>query len=142
MKTQFKSKSEITRNWYVIDAKGEILGRVASKVANILMGKNKPDFSKNLDTGDHVVVINSSEIKLTGNKEFQKTYFSHSTYPGGGKSTEFLKAMAKDGTFPLRQAVKGMLPKNARGREIITKLHVYAGAEHQQGAQKPQPISL
>ena len=141
MKTSFISEKEIDRQWYLIDAKDQILGRVATQIASVLMGKNKPIFSANQDTGSNVVVINSADVKLTGKKEEQKTYFSASSYPGNSKTTSYAKAMAKDGTFPVIHAVRGMLPKNARGRAIFRKLHVYAGPDHNQQAQSPEPIA-
>jgi large subunit ribosomal protein L13 len=142
MTTQFASPNSVTKNWYVVDASNMILGRLASKVAFILMGKNKPDFSKNIDTGDNVVVINASQIKLTGNKALEKEYFSHSTYPGGSKILSFEQLQKKDPGLPVEYAIKGMLPKNSRGRTMIKKLHVYGGSEHPHHAQKPQPIEL
>ena len=125
----------------MFDAKDKILGRVASEIARRLMGKHKPNYSNNHDTGDHVIVINAESVKLTGNKELQKTYYRASSYPGGGKTISFQKAKDKDGTFPVTQAVRGMLPKNSRGRAIFKKLHVYAGSEHNQQAQKPELVS-
>jgi large subunit ribosomal protein L13 len=138
MKTIRVNPSEITRKWVLVDAKGEVLGRVASKIASILQGKNNVHFTADSDMGDHVVVVNAAEIVLTGKKADTKTYFRHSTYAGGGKMPGFKEVMAKDGTFPLIHAVKGMLPKNALGRKMVKKLHVYAGAEHPHSAQKPQ----
>ena len=142
MKTSFISEKDIERKWFVLDAKDKILGRLASEAAKLLIGKHKPTYSTNQDTGDHVIIINSADVKLTGNKELQKTYFRHSTYPGGGKTIKYLTAKDKDGAFPVTQAIRGMLPKNARGRAIFKKLHVYAGPEHQQQAQKPEALNV
>ncbi|MFC1585096.1 50S ribosomal protein L13 [Fibrobacterota bacterium] len=135
-------KNDINRKWYLIDAKDQILGRISSKVAIILQGKHKPNFSTNLDNGDNVVLINAKDIKLTGNKAEDKSYFSHSTYPGGGKTVAFKQAINKSPAFPLIHSIKGMLPKNARGRHILKKLHVYADGDHPHKAQKPEPVSI
>lgn len=142
MKTATISKKDIKRKWYLIDLKGKVLGRAASSAAIILQGKQKPDFSRNLDTGDYVILINAKEIKLSGNKSEYKTYFSHSTYPGGAKVLDFNRAMEKDPTFPIIHSIRGMLPKNTRGRQMIKKLHVYADENHPHQAQKPEVIKL
>ena len=142
MKTINVKKDEIKRKWYLIDAKDQVLGRISSKVAIILQGKNKPDFSTNLDTGDYVVLINAKEIKLTGAKPENKTYYRPSAYPGRGKTISYGHIRLKDPTFPVAHAIKGMLPKNARGRQIFKKLHVYADDNHPHQAQKPELITV
>jgi large subunit ribosomal protein L13 len=142
MKTITIKKDEIKKKWFLIDAKDQILGRISSKVANILQGKNKPSYSTNLDTGDYIILINAKDVKLTGAKPDKKAYFTHSTYPGSGKKINFDRARDKDPTFPLTHAIKGMLPKNARGREMFRKLRIYADDNHPHKAQKPEPISV
>ena len=142
MKTIVIKKSEIENKWYLIDAKDQILGRISSKVASILQGKHKADFSTNMDTGDNVVLINAGEVKLSGKKENDKTYFRPSSYPGNQKVISFSKAKEKDPTFPVYHAIKGMLPKNSRGRQLIKKLHVYKDGTHPHQAQKPETISV
>lgn len=136
------AEAEESRQWWVIDAAGLPLGRVASKVASILRGKHKPTFTPHVDTGDFVIVINAQKIKATGNKLSQKQYFSHSGVPGHLKSVTLEKALENRPEFPIKHAVKGMLPKNVLGRQLIKKLKVYAGEEHPHAAQKPQPLSL
>jgi large subunit ribosomal protein L13 len=142
MKTITISKKRISRKWYLIDAKDQILGRISSKVAALLQGKHKPEFSTNLDTGDYVVLINAAGIKLSGLKSEEKSYFRHSTYPGGGKRISYKQAIGKNPTYPLYHAIKGMLPKNSRGRQMIRKLHIYADDNHPHKAQKPELISV
>lgn len=122
--------SQIERAWHLINAKDEVLGRLSTKIATLLTGKNKPYFVSNLDCGDHVVVINADKIKVTGNKETQLNYYSYSGYPGGLKETRFDKMIARKPEYPLTHAVKGMVPKNRLGQQIIKKLHVYAGNAH------------
>ena len=122
--------ADITRKWYVVDAEGLALGRVASQVANILRGKNKPIYTPNVDTGDFVIVINASKVILTGKKLDQKIYYKHSGYVGGLKETKYRKLLAEKPEFALRKAIVGMLPKGPLGRQMAKKLHVYAGAEH------------
>ena len=134
--------ADITRKWYVVDAEGLALGRVASQVANILRGKNKPIYTPNVDTGDYVIVINASKIVLTGKKLDQKIYYKHSGYVGGLKETKYRKLMAEKPEEALRHAVVGMLPKGPLGRQMAKKLHVYAGAEHIHAAQKPVKFDL
>lgn len=133
---------EIERKWYVIDAKGMVLGRLASEVATILRGKNKPIFTPNVDTGDYVIVVNTDEIVLTGKKLDQKMYTYHTGYVGGLKQVKYSKLMQTKSDFALRHAVKGMLPKNTLGRAMIEKLHIYKGAEHRHQAQKPEVINF
>ncbi len=142
MKTIIITKSDIDQKWYLIDAKDQILGRLASRVASILLGKNKPAYTPNMDNGDNIVLVNSDKVKLSGNKAEQKTYFSHSTYPGGSKTLTLQQIMAKDPTFVVKHAVKGMLPKNSRGRQMFKKLFVYSDEAHPHQAQQPQVLSV
>ena len=130
--------SEIERKWYVIDADGKVLGRLAAEVAKLLKGKHKPTYSTHMDCGDHVIVINTDKMILTGNKMEDKIYRRHTGYIGNMKEIAAKNAMAKDSTNVLMLAVKGMLPKNTLGRKMLTKLRVYAGNEHEQTAQKPE----
>ncbi len=130
--------SEIERKWYVIDADGKVLGRLAAEVAKLLKGKHKPTYSTHMDCGDHVIVINTDKMILTGNKMENKIYRRHTGYIGNMKEIAAKDAMANDSTNVLMLAVKGMLPKNTLGRKMLTKLRVYAGNEHEQTAQKPE----
>ena len=130
--------SEIERKWYVIDADGKVLGRLATEVAKLLKGKHKPTYSTHMDVGDHVIVINSDKIVYTGNKLEDKIYRRHTGYIGNMKEETAKEVMAKDSTKAVMLAVKGMLPKNSLGRQMLTKLRVYAGPEHEQAAQKPE----
>ena len=137
--TTYSAKaSELERKWYVIDAEGKVVGRLASEVAKILRGKNKPTFTPNVDTGDFVIVINTDKMVFTGNKLEDKIYRRHTGYIGNMKETQAKDMMSKDSTKVLMLAVKGMLPKNSLGRKMLTKLRVYTGAEHEQIAQKPE----
>ena len=138
MKTFMPKAADITRKWYVVDAEGLALGRVASQVANILRGKNKPIYTPNVDTGDYVIVINAQKVVLTGKKLDQKIYYKHSGYVGGLKETKYRKLMAEKPEEALRHAVVGMLPKGPLGRQMAKKLKIYAGAEHEHAAQKPE----
>lgn len=140
MKTYSAKPLEIKRAWYLIDAEGEILGRLAAKIANILRGKNKPEYTPHVDTGDFVVVINAEKIQVTGKKETDKKYYRHSGYPGGLKITSFKELMEKNPTLALEKAVKGMLPHNTLGDEQFQKLKIYAGSEHPHVAQQPVVI--
>ncbi len=140
--TKFVKTEDADRRWYVVDAKDQILGRLAVKIAKVIRGKEKAIFTPNMDTGDFVIVLNADKIKMTGKRELQKTYFSHSMYPGGVKIRSFAEVMAKNPEFVIRNAVKGMLPKNRLGRQLIKKLKVYAGEEHPHNAQKPEPLSI
>lgn len=142
MKTPWTKESEVKRNWYVIDASNQILGRVATKVASLLIGKGKVDMVPNLDCGDYVVVINSSKIKLTRGKENKKMYYSHSGYPGGFRETTFADLMVKDATRPLKLAVKRMLPQNKLNASMMARLYIYADEKHDNAAQKPVEIKL
>jgi large subunit ribosomal protein L13 len=140
--TKFIKTEDADKKWYLVDAKDQVLGRLASKIATIIRGKNKPIFTPNTDTGDYVIVINAEKIKVTGKREQLKQYISHSGYPGGQKITTLDKMRAKKPEFVVHQAVKGMLPKNRLGRKLITNLKVYAGENHPHAAQKPETLSL
>ena len=137
MKTYSAKPLEVERKWYVIDAEGKTLGRLATVCANLLRGKTKPEFTPHVDTGDFVIVINAEKIQVSGNKETDKIYYHHTMYPGGLKSISFKDLMKKDPTKAIEKAVKGMLPHNTLGAQQFTKLKVYAGAEHPHEAQKP-----
>jgi len=140
--TKFIKTEDADRKWYVVDASDQVLGRLATRVASVIRGKHKPVFTPNMDTGDFVIVINADKIKLTGKRANEKTYFHHTGYPGGGKTRTITEMLQKNPEFVIRQAVKGMLPKNRLGRKLIKKLKVYAGAEHPHTAQKPETLSL
>ena len=142
MKSFMASPATIERKWYVVDATGHTLGRLSSEIAAILRGKNKPTFTPHIDTGDYVIVVNADKIKVTGKKLSQKIYYKHSDYPGGMRETPLAEMMAKDSAEVIRLAVKGMLPKGPLGRDMITKLHVYSGAEHAHAAQKPEVLEI
>ena len=142
MKTYMANPDKIERKWYVVDAEGQTLGRLAAEVAKVLRGKNKPEFTPHIDTGDNVVVINAEKIKVTGKKLDQKVYYHHSDYVGGMKETTLREMMAKKPEQVIELAVKGMLPKGPLGRTMIKKLHVYAGAEHAHQAQKPEVLTF
>ena len=142
MKTFMPKAADITRQWYVVDAEGQALGRVASQVANILRGKNKPIYTPNVDTGDYVIIINASKVILTGKKLDQKIYYKHSGYVGGLKETKYRKLLAEKPEEALRHAVVGMLPKGPLGRQMAKKLKIYAGAEHEHAAQQPEKLEL
>lgn len=142
MKTYMAKPKEIERKWYVVDASGMSLGRLASQVATILRGKNKPIFTPNVDTGDYVIVINSDNVELTGKKLEQKYYRYHTGYVGGLKEKRYDKLMEEKSDFVVYKAIKGMLPKNALGRKMIKKLHVYRKDEHKQQAQQPIELKL
>ena len=142
MKSYMASPSTIERKWYVVDATGHTLGRLATEVANVLRGKNKPTYTPHIDTGDYVIVINADKIKVTGKKMDQKIYYSHSDYVGGMKETTLREMMNKKPEKVIELAVKGMLPKGPLGRQMIKKLHVYAGAEHGHEAQKPEVLTF
>lgn len=133
---------EANHKWYLVDAKDQVLGRLAAKVARIIRGKNKAIFTPHTDTGDFVVVINADKVRLTGKRETLKTYVHHSMYPGGLKVRSFAEVMAKKPEFVIENAVKGMLPKTRLGRKLIKKLKVYSGETHPHSAQKPELISL
>ena len=140
--TRFIRTEDADRKWYLVDAKDQVLGRLATKIARVIRGKNKPIFTPNTDTGDFVVVINAEKIKVTGKRETLKQYIHHSGYPGGQKVVSFQEMMKKKPTFAVHNAVKGMLPKNRLGRQLIKKLKVYSGENHPHQAQKPETLSL
>ena len=142
MKTYMANPDKIERKWYVVDAEGQTLGRLAAEVSKVLRGKNKPEFTPHIDTGDNVIVINAEKIKVTGKKLDQKVYYHHSDYVGGMKETTLREMMAKKPEQVIELAVKGMLPKGPLGRTMIKKLHVYAGAEHAHQAQKPEVLTF
>ncbi|MFN2388908.1 MAG: 50S ribosomal protein L13 [Actinomycetota bacterium] len=142
MKTHTTKPNEITRDWWLVDADGVVLGRLASEVAQRLRGKHKPTFSPNLDVGDHVIVINASKVLLTGAKLLHKQHHRHSGYPGGLTSVPYSKLMATRPDLAFEKAVKGMLPSNRLGRAMFKKLKVYAGPEHPHVSQNPQPLDL
>ena len=142
MKTFMASPATIDRKWYVVDATDMTLGRLASEVAKVLRGKNKPIFTPHIDCGDNVIVINAEKIKVTGKKMDQKIYYNHSDYVGGMRETTLREMMAKKPEKVIELAVKGMLPKGPLGRSMFTKLHVYAGPEHEQAAQKPEVLTF
>lgn len=137
MKTPTVKAEDIEHQWHVVDASGQVLGRLASRVAHMLRGKHKPTFSPHLDTGDHVIVINASKVVVTGKKAAQKTYYRHSGYPGGLKRVSYERIFAKSPERMVRMAIKGMLPHNTLGRKMFRKLKVYDGPEHPHAAQKP-----
>lgn len=140
--TKFIKSEDADKKWYLVDAKGQVLGRLASEVAKIIRGKNKPTFTPNMDTGDFVVVINADKVKLTGKRPELKQYIRHSGYPGGQKITSVREVKQNKPEFLVENAVKGMLPKNRLGRKLIKKLKVYTGEAHPHSAQKPEPISF
>ena len=142
MKSFMASPSTIERKWYVVDATGHTLGRLSSEIASILRGKNKPTFTPHIDTGDYVIVVNADKIKVTGKKMDQKIYYNHSDYVGGMKETTLKEKMAKKPEDVIRLAVKGMLPKGPLGRQMYTKLFVYAGPDHKHAAQKPETLEF
>jgi large subunit ribosomal protein L13 len=142
MKTQVAKKEEVTRDWFLVDGENQVLGRVATRIANILRGKNKPIFTPSVDTGDFVIVVNAEKIALTGNKLADKMYYSHSGYPGGIKSISAGKLLEKKPEEIIRKAVKGMLPKNKLARHMLNKLKVYSGPEHPHKAQQPKALGL
>ncbi|WP_243355301.1 50S ribosomal protein L13 [Bacillus litorisediminis] len=143
MRTTYMAKAnEVERKWYVVDAEGKTLGRLASEVAAILRGKNKPTYTPHVDTGDHVIIVNGSKIELTGKKLTDKIYYRHSMHPGGLKTRTALEMRTNYPVQMLELAIKGMLPKTSLGRQMFKKLHVYAGSEHPHQAQKPEVYEL
>ena len=142
MKTYMATPSTIERKWYVVDAQDQPLGRLASEVAIVLRGKHKPQYTPHLDTGDNVIVINADKVKLTGNKASQKMYYRHTGYTGNLKSFTYKEMMEKFPERVIKYAVKGMVPHNKLGRQILTKLHVYAGSEHPHQAQQPEALEI
>ncbi len=142
MKTYVTKPKEIVREWYVVDAQGQNLGRLASRIAQILKGKHKPYYTPHLDTGDHVIVVNADKVQVTGGKLTQKMYYRHSMYPGGFKAITLEKQLEKHPTRVLEAAVRGMLPKTKLGRAMIKKLRIYATPDHPHQAQNPKPLDL
>jgi large subunit ribosomal protein L13 len=142
MKTYSPKAGEIERAWYLVDADGAVLGRLASEVAQILRGKHKPTWAPHLDTGDHVIVVNAAGVRLTGEKDQKKVYYRHSGYPGGLSEVEYERMARLRPDRVVEKAVKGMLPKNRLGRQMARKLSVYRGSEHPHEAQKPLPLKL
>lgn len=142
LKTYTPKPQDIEHAWWIVDAEGQTLGRLASKIAPILRGKHKPTFAPNIDTGDFVIVINCDKIAVTGNKMLEKKYYRHSGYPGGLSEINLEDNLRRFPDRPLREAIKGMLPKNALGREMMRKLKLYAGSEHPHEAQKPTVLEL
>ena len=142
MKSYMASPATIERKWYVVDATDKTLGRLSSEIAKVLRGKNKAIFTPHIDTGDYVIVVNAEKIKVTGKKMDQKIYYRHSDYVGGMKEATLKEMMAKKPEDVIKLAVKGMLPKGPLGRQMIKKLHVYAGAEHAHAAQKPEVLEF
>jgi large subunit ribosomal protein L13 len=141
-KTVFAKKESVKRDWYLLDASGKVLGRMATKLAVYLRGKHKPIFTPSVDCGDFIVVVNAAKVRLTGKKAEQKIYFTHSGYPGGAKSLTFEKMMGKSPERVVRLAVEGMLPKNRLGRQMIKKLKIYAGTEHPHKSVKLQKLEV
>ena len=142
MKTYQAKKEELEYQWYLVNAEGKVLGRLAAELVKILKGKNKPTYTPHLDTGDFVIVVNAGKVALTGKKMKDKIYYHHTGYPGGIKETNAEKLLAKKPTEMIRIAVKGMLPKNSLGRQMIRKLKIYAGPNHPHEAQKPVTLNL
>ena len=142
MKTYVATPTDRQRTWYVVDAEGQTLGRLATRIADALRGKRKPEYTPHIDTGDFVVVINAEKIHVTGNKLEQKRYWRHSGYPGGIKSRTLAEMLDRRPEEVIRKAVKGMLPRNRLARRQLTKLKVYAGPDHPHAAQKPQPMEI
>jgi len=141
-KTKVTKASDISRKWFVVDAQDQVLGRLATRVAHVLMGKGKTYFTRNLDCGDHVVVINAEKVRVTGNKLTQKTYYRHTGYIGGIKSVGLEKQLQEKPEKVIADAVYGMIPKNKLGRQMLTKLKVYRGSEHPHAAQQPEEMSV
>ena len=142
MNSFMANPDKIERKWYVVDAEGATLGRLASEIAKVLRGKNKPEYTPHIDTGDYVIVVNAEKVKVTGKKLQQKIYYNHSDYVGGMKETTLAELLAKKPEKVIELAVKGMLPKGPMGRDMIKKLHVYAGPEHANQAQKPEVLTF
>ncbi len=142
MKTYSAKPDSVQRDWYVVDASGKTLGRLASEVARRLRGKHKPEYTPHVDTGDYIIVINAEKVRVTGRKAQDKVYHRHTGYPGGLKSTHFEKLIQERPERVIQQAVKGMLPKNPLGRAMFRKLKVYAGSEHRHAAQQPKTLDI
>lgn len=141
-KTYTPRAGDVDRKWFVVDAEGKVLGRLASEIVNVLKGKHKPTYSPHMDMGDHVVVVNAEKVRLTGRKAEQKVYYRHTGYPGSIRSTSIERMLADHPERVLQKAVRGMLPHNILGREMFRKLRVYAGPDHRHGAQQPQPLDI
>jgi large subunit ribosomal protein L13 len=142
MKTVYVKPKDVQRNWYVIDAEGVVLGKLAVAVANLLRGKHKPEYAPHQEVGDYVVVVNADKVRVTGRKQDQKIYYRHTGYPGALRATPFGKMIAKKPTFPVEHAIRGMLPKNRLGRKLFNNVKVYAGSSHPHEAQKPEPFEV
>ncbi|WP_271273511.1 50S ribosomal protein L13 [Aliamphritea hakodatensis] len=142
MSTFSAKPAEVKRDWYVVDAEGKTLGRLATEIARRLRGKHKPEYTPHVDTGDYIVVVNAEKVHVTGNKRKDKTYYRHTGYPGGLRETSFEKMVETHPTRTIELAVKGMLPKGPLGRAMYTKMKVYAGAEHPHAAQQPQELTI
>ena len=142
MKTYMAKGESLQRNWYVVDAEGMVLGRLSSQVAAILRGKHKPIYTPHVDTGDHVIIVNADKVVLTGKKLDQKKYYHHTGYPGGLKEVTYRSLLQTKPEFAVYEAIRRMMPKGPLGRQMLTKLRVYKGAEHQHAAQKPQALEL
>jgi large subunit ribosomal protein L13 len=142
MKTVSTKPADVTRDWFVVDAEGKTLGRMASEIARLLRGKHKPEYTPHVDTGDYIIVVNAEKVRVTGNKARDKMYYRHTGYPGGLRSMSFEKMVAHAPERTVEFAVKGMLPKGPLGRAMYSKLKVYAGTEHPHQAQQPQALTL
>lgn len=142
MKTISAKQETVKRDWFLVDANGKTLGRLATEIARRLRGKHKPEYTPHVDTGDYIVVVNAEKVRVTGNKATDKMYYSHSGYIGGIKSISFEKLIDKKPELVIERAVKGMLPKNPLGRAMFRKLKIYAGSEHKHTAQQPQPLEI
>lgn len=142
MKTIFVKPKDVERKWWLVDAEGQTLGRLASRITTVLRGKHKPIYAPHMETGDYVVVVNAGKVKITGNKRTQKVYHRHSGYPGGLKTEVLGKLMTTKPTFALEHAIKGMLPRGKMGRKIFKNVKIYAGEEHPHEAQKPEKLEL
>ena len=142
MPTYTPKKSDIQREWYVVDAEGKVLGRLCTEVARLLRGKHKPIFAPHLDTGDHVIIVNADKVVMTSNKAERERVYRHSGYPGGIKSDSYAELLARKPAELVRRSVKGMLPKGPLGRQMLTKLKVYAGPDHPHGAQSPKALEI
>jgi len=142
MKTPFVAKEDVQRAWHVVDARDQVLGRLASRIAHVLQGKHKPDYTPHVDNGDFVIVLNAAQVKVTGRKLETKTYDRYSGYPGGRKVIPLAEMLRKKPEEVIRHAVRGMLPKSRLGRAMLKKLKVYAGSDHPHAAQRPEPLQL
>ncbi len=139
-KTISAKKEEVTRKWFVVDAEGEVVGRLATRIAHVLRGKHKPSYTPHVDTGDYVIIINADKVRFTGQKALQKNYIRHTNYPGGQRMVRAIDMLDKHPERVIEKAVRGMLPKNSLGRQMFKKMFVYTGTEHPHAAQKPEPF--